>query len=75
MNRMLDDENSLKKIRFDMKIFEKYRDVYNKKHNQIHYFYNDMFETNVEKISKTTMINVVSECDLNSMKMLFDALI
>ena len=34
-----------------------------------------MFETSVERISKTIMINVISECDLNLIKVLFDALI
>ena len=58
-----------------MKIFKRYRDVYNKKHNQTHCFYNDIFEINIKKISKTTMINVISKCDLNFMKVLFDALI
>ena len=75
MNRVLDGGSNLKKIRFDMKIFEKCRDVYNKKHNRIHYFYDDIFETNAERILKTTMADVVSECDLNFMKMLSDALI
>ena len=58
-----------------MKIFEECRDVYDKKHNRTHYFYDDMFETNVERISKTTITNVISGCDLNLMKMLFNALI
>ena len=75
MNRMLDDGNSLKKIRFNMKIFKEYRDVYDKKHNRIHCFYNDMFEINVERILKTMMTDVVLGCDLNFIKVLFDILI
>ena len=72
---MLDDESNLKKIRLNMKIFKKYRDVYNKKHNRTYCFYNDMFKINVERISKTTVIDVVSECDLDLIKVLSDALI
>ena len=75
MNRMLDGGNNLKKIRLNMKIFKRYRDVYDKKHNRTHYFYNDMFETNIERISKTTITNIISKYDLNSMKVLSDALI
>ena len=75
MNRMLDNESNLKRIRLNMKIFERYRDVYDKKHDRTHCFYNDMFKISVEKISKTTMINVVSGCDLDFMKMLSDALV
>ena len=72
---MLDNENNLKKIRLNMKIFKRCRDVYDKKHNRTHCFYNDIFETNAERIPKTTITNVVSGCDLNLMKMLSDALI
>ena len=75
MNRVLGDGSNLKKIRFDIKIFEKCRGVYNKKHNRTHCFYNDIFEINIERILKTTMTDVVSGCDLNFMKMLSDALI
>ena len=75
MNRMLDDESSLKRIRFNIKIFKRYRDVYDKKHNRTHCFYDDMFETNIERILKTTITDVISECDLNPIKMLFNALI
>ena len=34
-----------------------------------------MFEINVEKILKITIIDVISKCDLNLMKMLFNVLI
>ena len=34
-----------------------------------------MLETNVERILKTTITDVISESDLNFMKVLFDALI
>ena len=34
-----------------------------------------MLETNIERISKTTITNVISGCDLNFIKILFDVLI
>ena len=72
---MFDGESSLRRIRFNIKIFKKSYDVFDKKHNRIYHFYNDIFETSAERISKTTMINVVSRCNLNFIKMLFDVLI
>ena len=72
---MLDDESNLKRICFNMKSFEKNWDIYNEKHNRIYRFHNDMLETNVERILKMIMINVISGSDLNSMKVLFDALV
>ena len=65
----------MRRIRFDIKIFEKNCDVFDKKHDRIHRFYDDIFETSVERISKMTMTNVVLKCNLNLMKMLFNALI
>ena len=75
MNRIFDNGSSLRRIRFDIKIFEKNCDVFDKKHDRIHRFYDDIFETSVERISKMTMTNVVLKCNLNLMKMLFNALI
>ena len=75
MNRMFDNENNLKRIRLDMKIFKRSYDVFDKKHDRIYHLYDDMSEINVERISKTTMIDVISECNLNLMKILFDVLI
>ena len=72
---MFDDENNLRRVRFNIKIFEKNWDICDEKHNRIYRFYNDMLETNVERILKTMMINVISGSDLNFMKMLFDVLI
>ena len=72
---MLDNGDSLKKIRFNMKFFEKNKCIFDEKHNRTHYFFNDIFDTNVERILKTTMINVISESGLNLIKVLFDALI
>ena len=34
-----------------------------------------MFEPNAKRTPKTTMIDIISGCDLNFMKVLFDALI
>ena len=53
---MLDNGSNLKKNYFDIKIFEKSCDIYNEKHNQIYYFYNNIFEINVERILKMMMI-------------------
>ena len=75
MNRMFDDGNSLKKIRFNMKIFEKNRDIFNEKHNRTHRLHNDIFESNIERILKTIMTDVILKSGLNFMKELFDALI
>ena len=75
MNRMLGGEGSLKKIRFDMKVFKENWDIYNKKHNRNYRIYNDMFKSNVKRTSKAAIIDVISGCGLNLMKVLFDALI
>ena len=75
MNQMLDSGGSLKKIRLNMKIFKRNKSIFDEKHNRTHYLYNNIFDTNVERISKIIMINVISESDLNFIKMLFDALI
>ena len=75
MNQMFDDEGSLKRIRFNMKIFKENKGIFDEKHNRTHRFYNNMFDINVERISKTIMINVISKSDLNLIKVLFDALI
>ena len=72
---MFNDESNLKRVRFNMKSFERNWDIYDEKHNRTHRSYDDMLETSVEKILKTTMIDVISESGLNFMKMLFDALI
>ena len=72
---MLDSENNLKKIRLNMRIFKRNKNIFDEKHNRTHRLYNDMFDINVEKTSKTIMINVISKSGLNFMKMLFDALI
>ena len=72
---MLDNGDNLKKIRFNMKIFKKNKNIFNEKHNRTHRLYNDIFDTNIERISKTTITNVISKSDLNLIKMLFDALI
>ena len=72
---MLDDGGNLKKIRFNIKIFKRNKSIFDEKHNRIHRLYDDMFNINVERISKTTMTDVISESGLNFMKVLFDALI
>ena len=72
---MLDNEDNLKRIRFNMKIFKENRNIFDEKHNRTYRFYNNTFNINVERISKITMINVISKSDLNFMKMLFDVLI
>ena len=58
-----------------MKIFEKNKCIFDEKHDRTHHFYNDMPDTNVERILKITIINVISKSGLNLMKVLFDALI
>ena len=72
---MFDDGDNLKKIRLDIRVFKENRDIYDKKHNRNHRIYDNMSKSNVKRISKATMTNVISECDLNFMKMLFNALI
>ena len=75
MNRVLGDGSNLKRVYFDIKSFEGNWDICDEKHNRTHRFYNDMFETNVERILKTMIIDVILKSDLNFMKVLFDALI
>ena len=75
MNQMLDDEDNLKKIHLNMKIFRGNKNIFDEKHNRTHRLYNDMFDTDIERISKTIIIDVISESGLNLMKVLFDALI
>ena len=62
---MLDDGDSLKKIRLNMKIFERNKCIFDEKHNRIHRFYNDIFDISVERTSKIKIINVISKSDLD----------
>ena len=72
---MLDDEDSLKKIRLNIKIFKENRNIFDEKHDRTHRLHNNMFNINIKRILKTIMIDVISKSGLNLMKVLFDALI
>ena len=58
-----------------MKIFKKEESVFSEKHNRAYRLYSDIFEINIKRVIKRTIINTISRDRLNSIKRLSNVLI
>ena len=58
-----------------MKIFRKREDIFNEKYNRAYRLYNNIFEINIKRILKITIIDIILRSYLNSIEKLFNVLI
>ena len=58
-----------------MKISRKSEDIFSEKYSRAYSLYNDIFEVNIKRITKITIIDTILKYRLNFIKKLFNVLI
>ena len=72
---MYDCEDNLRRIYFNVKILKKSENISNEKYNRAYRLYNNIFKINIERITKTKIINIILRNRINFIKRLFNILI